>query len=314
MGYRKSQGHIKMKKAIISGGTGLIGSHLVTELNTIGYTIDIISRNKPREPYFYPKGVEKYIYYEDFLFGKNVIIDDYDIAINLAGATIAGKKWTEDYKKIITSSRVDTTNAFAELIVGSNNPPKVFISASAVGYYGDAGNLLLTEDIPEGEGFLAEVCKSWETEAKATSETTRTVIARIGVVLSSRGGALEKLAMPYRYFLGGPIGSGEQWISWIHIRDLMSMFLFVIDNEECTGTFNFTAPEPVKMNDFSEDLGDVLYRPSFFKLPNAALKFMLGESSEMLLASQRAVSKAALDKGFIFKFPELKPALKDLLR
>lgn len=303
-----------MKKVIIAGGTGMIGNYLINELNNLGYTMHIITRTPPRDPYFYSKGVEKYILYDDFLAGSQFDISDYDAVINLAGAPIAGNKWTDEYKKVILQSRLETTSTFADYILSSDNPPKVFLSASAVGYYGNAGNALLTEDSPAGSGFLAEVCKSWEQEAIRAQEATRTVICRIGVVLSSTGGALEKLVMPFKMFLGGPIGSGKQWLSWIHINDLTSLFAFTLDNAECAGAYNFTAPKPETMNNFSEDLGDVLYRPSFFKLPGTALKFLLGESSEMLLASQRAIPNAALYQGFKFAFPELKPALKDLLR
>ncbi len=303
-----------MKKIIISGGTGMIGSALIRKFDALGWKSHAISRDPPRKKFNFQKGVEKYILFDDFLSGENFTIDDYEVVVNLAGASLADQKWTDGYKEKIIKSRTDTTSAFSEHILNSDNPPSVFISGSAVGYYGNTGNALVKEDSNPGDDFLAEVCKKWEQEALKAENAARTVLCRIGLVLDKNEGALDKLTTPFKLFVGGSIGSGEQWMSWIHIEDLTDLIVFFIENDECMGAFNCTAPNPVKMKHFAEDLGDALYRPSIFKVPSFALKMLLGESASMLLVSQRVVPEKALEKGFEFRFPELKPALIDLLR
>lgn len=302
-----------MKIAAITGATGLIGRSLCKKLHNEGFELVIFGRDTERSRKIIPWAERHYraVYgYEDYLEG----IDGADVVINLAGASIGGKRWSESYKEEILSSRVKTTRAIAKAAEKVINKPGMLLSASAVGYYGDRDSELLTEQSASGDGFLAEVCRIWEQEALSARGFGRVVTARIGVVLSKNGGALSKMTAPYKLYVGGPIGTGKQWMSWIHIRDLVEMFCWIINKAELKGPVNCVSPGAVQMKEFGSVLGRVMNKPSLFRVPSLMMKLMLGEASEMVLNSSRVLPGKAEELGFGFEFANLEDALHDILR
>ncbi len=300
-----------MKKIVISGGTGLIGSKLTELLVHSGYEVVILTRNPSR--YKSEKGISySKIDLADLNNSISVFENAYSI-INLAGAGVADKKWTPQYKKEIYDSRINLTSHIVEAINRTENKPNSFISASAIGIYGDRGDEQLNEKSHAADTFLAKVCSDWEMEADKCNDSVRVVKSRIGIVLDRNGGALPKMLMPYKLFVGGAIGSGNQWMSWTHIDDICNLFLWCIESNDVSGAVNFTAPNPVTMNYFAYHLGKTIKRPSFFKVPAFVLKLILGESAEVVLASQRVYPLAALHLGYKFKFENLNLALDDIL-
>jgi len=299
-----------MKKALITGGTGFIGSNLTKELKRRGYIIYLSSRSNNTTIQFSKKF--------DFLkLEKNEQIDimeECDIIINLAGAGIADKRWTSEYKKVLFNSRLETTSAIAEAINRAKNPPEVFISASAVGYYGDRNTEILHETSSKGEGFLADLCFEWERAANLVNDKTRVVSPRIGVVLHSKTGALPKMLIPFKLFLGGSLGSGNQFVSWIHLSDVIKIFLYIIENSNIRGAVNMVAPEPVNMKEFAKIIGQTLKRPYFFPVPEFILNTILGESSVIVTDGQRVMPDVLQKSQFSFTFNNIEIALKDLLR
>ncbi len=213
------------------------------------------------------------------------------------------------------SSRVNTTRLLVESMKSANPKPKVLISVSAVGYYGPHGDEYVTEDFPPASDFLAEVCKAWEKEAlKAQELGVRVVITRFGVVLESDGGALSKMAIPFKFFLGGHLGSGQQWFSWVHREDLIGFMKYALENESVSGHFNLTSPQPVTNKEFCSALGKALNRPSWFHVPAFMIKLTLGEVGKVLLTGQRVLPEKALKAGYQFKYPEINKALKAIFR
>lgn len=303
-----------MKIAII-GGTGLIGVALSEELKSRGDEILLISRdlhsakskNKFAVKYF------KWDYKTPTQLTEQ--INNYNTVINLTGAPIGGRRWSKSYMKEIRNSRIEITQLLAEALCGCENVPQTFISASAAGFYGDAGDKILTEDSPQGNDFLANICAEWENASgNVLKENIRLVNIRTGIVLSNEGGALSKMLLPYKLFLGGPLGNGNQWFPWIHVKDEVGAIIFTIDNDKINGPVNLTAPNPVKMKELSKSLGRALNRPSFFKVPKFALRMVAGKIAGSLVSSQRAVPKKLLDEGYKFNFAEVEDALKDLLK
>jgi len=239
------------------------------------------------------------------------VISKFDAVINLAGEPIAPQRWSEERKKRILSSRLITTRALVESIKSANARPKVLVSAFAVGYYGAHGDECVTEDTPPADDFLADVCKQWEAEAyKALYLGTRVVTVRIGGVLEADGGALPQMALPFRFFLGGPIGSGRQWFSWIHRDDIIGIIKFALENESISGPVNLTAPNPVTNKEFSRALGKVLHRPSFVAVPGFIVRLTLGELGAVLLTGQRVLPEKALNAGYKFKYSDVSEALR----
>ncbi|QHA01665.1 TIGR01777 family oxidoreductase [Dehalobacter restrictus] len=298
---------------LIIGGTGFLGRNLTKELMSSGYKVSVITRNRQ----FTADKVESNV---DLIEWDNIsplssIYDfkEFDVVINFAGESIGNRRWSNLVKQEILNSRINTTRSIVNAINDGTMNPKVLINASAVGYYGPRQDDKIAESEGPGQDFLAEVCKKWEDEAyKVQNEFTRVVTIRIGVVLGSQG-ALTRMVIPFKYYIGGPLGKGNQWLPWIHIQDLIRMFRFIIEHDEVTGPVNGTAPEPVRMKGFSKILGEVLKRPSWFPVPEFVLKIALGQMSEMLLHGQRAIPQKISDIGFEFKFPDLKSALEDAL-
>lgn len=237
---------------------------------------------------------------------------DADVIINLAGRNIFNY-WTERYKEAIHDSRVLTTRRVVEAI--NREKETVLCSASAVGYYGSCGDTILREDNDSGDDFLAGVCREWEAEAAAAeAKGARVVMTRFGLVMGKNGGALSKMLPAFKFFLGGPMGSGKHWMPWIHIDDLTRAMAFVIKEKEIEGPVNFCAPEPVQNAQFSRILGKVLHRPAFLRIPEFAVKTLLGELGETMLSSQRAVPDRLIRSGFTFHYPDIQTALEQILK
>ena len=276
-------------RAVVAGASGLIGTQLSRALRDRGDEVVALPR-----------------------FGSAPwSVEGADAVVNLAGASVAGKRWTAAYKKEIEQSRVSSTRALVDAIAAARRKPRVLVNASAVGYYGGRGDEVLDERAAPGADFLANVSRQWEAEAQRAP--VRSVQLRTGVVLSANGGALAKMLPPFKAFVGGPIGSGKQWFPWIHIADEVGAIRFLLEREDARGPFNLTAPRPLTNRDFSRSLGRALRRPSLFPAPGFALRLALGEMADMLLYGQRAVPHRLLEHGYIFRWPEALGALREIL-
>ncbi len=289
-------------KILITGGTGFIGSSLVEELSLSGYELIVLSRDKHEN-----KNGISFIQWESESLKEAV--SKADIVINLAGEPIANKRWTGEQKKLIYDSRVAATRLLVRAINSSANKPKKLISASAIGFYGNRYDEIVTESSSCGVGFLADTCKDWEEEANKAE--TNVLILRTGLVLGS-GGALKKMLMPFKMFIGGPLGPGSQYMSWIHLHDMIQLIKFLVENKDVTGIINATSPNPVTNKEFSNVLGSILTRPSFMTAPAFALKLLLGEMASLLLEGQKVLPERALQYGYKFKYSELEGALRSL--
>ena len=297
----------------VTGGTGFVGGALCRVLIKAGHQVTVLSRSKRSA--------------ESLAQGVNHTIGDpsqpgawqEDAAqcqgfINLAGASIFGR-WDDKYKKLLRSSRIHTTRHLVEAIASRQaRTPAVLVSASAVGYYGFCGDETLDESSPPGDDFLAQLCLDWEAEAlRAQDAGARTVLARFGIVLGQGGGALGQMLPIFKMGLGGRLGSGRQWFSWIHQADLVRALLHCLDNPDLNGPVNCTAPKPVTNLELTKNLGKVLGRPAFFPAPGFAVKLMLGEFGSVLLEGQRVLPSKLANSGFTFLYAELGDALEDLL-
>lgn len=298
-------------KIAIAGASGFIGSLLADHLWNQRHDLLLLSRNPPRET---DVTKQEWVAWNPRTPGSwEQSLDGVDGIFNLAGEPIAAKRWTHAQKERIKTSRVQSTRALVNAIATAKDKPKFLINASAVGYYGPRGDETVTEDTGPGDDYLSRVCVAWEEEAsKAEAYGVRVVLVRTGIVLGKGKGALAKMVPPFKFFAGGPLGSGNQWMPWIHIEDQLGLLLFLLDNETARGPFNATAPNPVTMAEFGKTLGDVLNRPSWATVPAAVLTLLVGEMAEMLLNGQRAVPQAALKLGYEFKYPTLMPALQSL--
>jgi uncharacterized protein len=302
--------YVARMRVAITGATGLIGSALAKALRERGDEPITISRS-PRP------GTTAIGWDPTQGFSPPDVLSGFDAVVNLAGESIAGR-WTSAKKVRIRDSRLHATKTVADGIAAANPRPRVLLSASGIGVFGDRGDELLDEDSEPGDDFLADVCRGWETAAREVEtlpgDPVRVCITRFGVVLDRDGGALAEMIKPFRLGLGGPIGGGRQWMSWIHRRDAIEAMLFLLDREGERGTYNVVAPNPVRNREFVETLGAALGRPTIIPLPKFAIKLAFGEMGEAtLLNGQRAVPKQLLDAAFVFGFPELRPALEQLL-
>lgn len=297
-------------KIAISGASGLIGRRLLKMLGSEGHTFHVLSRHAGTNM---PGNTRVSVW--DPLKGEPPAdsLRDADAVIHLAGEPVA-QRWNDDVKRRIRESRVAGTNHLVQAMSKLTPRPKVLICASASGYYGDRGDEILTESSAPGNDYLAEVCIAWEDAARvAESFGVRVVRVRTGIVLDARGGALAQMLPPFKIGVGGRIGSGRQWMSWIHAEDLAGIFRWALDGP-LHGAVNGVAPNPVTNAEFTKALGAALKRPAFFPVPTLALKVLFGEMSQVLLGSQRIAPKAAQDGGFRFRFPEVGAALADALK
>lgn len=300
---------------LITGGTGFVGRELCRRLGRVTIT----SRNRDaalRNLGLSKDAVERVIQW-DASTDPIALPQDvhFGAIVNLMGESIAEGRWNAQKKNRIRSSRVEGTQRLVNGIIESGNFPQVFVSASAIGIYGDAGEDVVDENHVHGTGFLPEVCAQWEQEAMRLQEHgVRVVCLRIGIVLGGQGGALKKMVPIFRWGLGGNLGSGSQWVAWIHVHDLVSLIEWSIENKSVSGPVNATAPNPVRNKEFTKALAAVLKRPAFLPAPKFALKLALGEFAESLLFSQRVVPAFALNHGFQFQFSNIESAIKDACR
>jgi hypothetical protein len=301
-------------RVIVAGGGGLIGRRLIEELLRRQHEVTVLSRRPENVQRIFP-AVHGEIWDAKTSDGLSSVLDGADAVINLAGEPIAAKRWTRIQKERILSSRIASTQAIIGAINQTRNKPSVLLNASAAGYYGNVPECDVTEADPKGQGFLADVCALWEAEALKVQEVgVRVVLLRTGIVLDKNGGALQKLLLPFRFFIGGPMGTGKQWFPWIHIRDEVAAILFAMENERITGALNFAAPESVRMSEFCRILGKILQRPSWIHVPAFTLKLVLGDMAEpLLLHGQKMIPQKLIDAGFKFHFPTLEDALGELL-
>ena len=296
-------------KILVSGSHGLVGSALVKALNKDGHEVVRLVRHEvapgANEIEWRPD--------QDRLDAQQ--LEGIDAVIHLAGESIASGRWTDEKKRTIRDSRIKSTTLLSKTLVQLSRPPSVFISASAIGYYGSRGDEVLTESSRPGNDFLAAVCVEWEQATQPASEKgIRTVNARFGIILDSNGGALAQMLTPFRMGIGGRIGDGRQWMSWIALEDVVAGLSFFLKDQTAHGPVNFVAPNPVTNAEFTRTLGGVLSRPTFFPIPAFGVRLAFGEmGNALLLASQRVEPKVLEDKGFSFQWPTLEPALRHLL-
>lgn len=302
-------------KILITGATGLIGLRLLENLFSSGNDdIRILTTNKRKAQTTIPFPVEICEWNPLNSTIDQGALDGVDTIVHLAGEGVADKKWSKAQKKRILDSRVQGTNLLLSLMVKTKNVPSRFISSSAIGYYGDTSDQSIDEDSPNGTGFLANVCKQWESNLLNNSFPQMKVhILRTGLVLSSKGGALKKMITPFRFGLGGRLGSGAQYMSWIHIDDLSDAFIFLINNDCKHLIYNGVSPTPVSNSEFTQTLGSNLNRPTLFPVPKFLLKIILGELSEILVTGQKVFPKNLIEEGFIFKYESLQQSLNQIV-
>jgi uncharacterized protein (TIGR01777 family) len=296
----------------ITGGTGFVGRNLVSRLVGEGHTVTVLSRSE-RASDRLPHGTS-------IVLGDPIepgawqeSIKGQDCIINLAGTSLFSR-WTPETKKLIRESRISTTRNVVEAIGPARERGVLLFSTSAVGYYGFHGDEELTEESPPGDDFLAQVAVEWENEAlRAQEKGARVVITRFGIVLGEDGGALGQMISIFRKYLGGPLGSGNQWFSWIHMGDLVGAFVFLMAHREISGPVNLTSPNPIRNRELARALGKAMHRPSFLPAPGFMLKLLLGEFGSVLLEGQRVIPRKLLDSGYVFIYPEIDGVLQSLI-
>ena len=295
-------------KILIGGSHGLVGTALIKSLEASGHQICRLVRH-------YPNSESEIEWSPDRYSIQLARLEGFDAAVNLAGESIAEGRWTDDKKKRIRESRVKGTKLLGDALANLTNPPQTFICASAIGYYGNRGDELLTEASAPGNDFLSEVCVEWEEAARTAAEQgIRVVNARFGVILDKEGGALAKMLPPFRLGLGGRIGSGKQWMSWIALDDVVGGLEFALANDSISGPVNFVAPAPVTNAEFTKALGKALSRPTIFPIPAFGVRLVFGEMADaLLLASQRVQPERLMAAGYQFQYSELDAALARVL-
>ncbi len=296
-------------KILISGASGLVGTHLIPTLEAKNHEVYRLVRKAPLSSDEIQWDAEK-----GFSEAEQAKLENFDAVVHLAGDNVASENWSKEKKRKIKESRTVGTRVLVDAFARANNPPKHFISASAIGFYGNRGSEICTEESEQGAGFLPEVCAEWEAEAGRAESFARVVCMRIGVVLAKDGGALEKMLTHFRFGVGGTVGSGKQWMSWIALDDIVSIINFFLDNENLSGAFNLTAPTPVTNEEFTKALGGALARPTILPVPEFAIRLMFGEMGEtLLLQGTRAVPKRLEEAGYEFKYTNVEAAMKHVI-
>jgi uncharacterized protein (TIGR01777 family) len=305
-------------KIAVTGATGFVGSRLVQRLQAEGHQVLVLTRDRDRARLQFPTATfpqVEILAYTPLVSGEwQAAIAGCDGVVNLAGAPIAESRWTPERKQEILDSRQIGTRKLVEAIAQANPRPRVLVNSSAIGYYGTSETATFDESSAPGQDFLAQVCQAWEAEAHNITEYgTRLVILRTGIVLGM-GGAIAKMLLPFQLYAGGPIGSGRQWFSWIHRDDLVELILVALMRPDIQGTFNATAPNPLRMSEFCDTLGQVMHRPSWLPVPDLVLELLLGDAAKVVLEGQRVLPKRTLDLGFQFRYPTAEPALRQILQ
>ncbi|MEH2024929.1 thylakoid membrane protein ThyD [Nostoc sp.] len=304
-------------KVAITGATGFVGSRLVQRLHGEGHKIVVLTRNAAFAQKVFPSeafdNIEIVAYTPNASGSWQSVIASCDGVVNLAGEPIGEGRWTPERKQEILNSRKLGTQKIVEAIANANPKPSVLINASAIGYYGTSETATFDETSLSGNDFLAQVCQAWEGEARKVKDAgVRLVILRFGIVLGN-GGALGKMIPPFKLFAGGPIGSGRQWFSWIHVDDLVNLIVQALTKPEIEGVYNATAPNPVRMSDLSQTLGQVMNRPSWLPVPAFAIEALLGDGAIVVLEGQQVIPKRTVQTGFEYKYPNLRSALTQIL-
>lgn len=301
-------------KILITGGTGFIGTALRKHLSATPNDLVLLTRGEPRMELSGALTV-KYVHWDPSVRGEwEKEVNGCDAVINLIGKNVFEERWNNEVKKQILASRVLPTRLLTEAIGRAERRPAVMVSVSAVGYYGDRGQEMVTEASSAGNDFLAEVAQQWEAAALAAEQFgVRVAVPRIGLVLERSGGMIGKMLLPFRLFAGGPIGSGKQFLPWIHMEDVVRGILYPLENEAMKGVYNLSSPEPVTMDEFAKMFGSVLHRPSWLPVPNVALDLLYGEGAKVIISGQRAVPERLLNAGYRFSYPSLRPALEQIL-
>lgn len=302
-------------RVFITGGTGLVGSRLVARLRERQDHPVVLSRNRSSATTRIGPDVE-IVEGDPTISGDwAAVVGSCDAVVNLAGENVMARRWNEAFKARIRDSRVKGTQNVVAAIARAEKRPRVLVNASAIGYYGPHGDEELTEAAQPGKDFLASACVDWEAAARAVHATgVRLVIARIGVVLDTAGGALTKLLTPFKLGVGGPVGNGRQWMAWVHLDDVVGIILHAIDHDHVAGVVNVVAPQPVTNREFSKSLGRALGRPAIFPIPVFALRIRFGQVAEVIAAGQRVLPKQTQESGYSFRFANIDAALADLLR
>ncbi|MFM9905509.1 MAG: TIGR01777 family oxidoreductase [Pyrinomonadaceae bacterium] len=296
-------------KVLITGASGLVGTELQKSFAEKGYDLLLASRKEPTDEQHIQWSIEDG-------FTEAGKLEGVDVVIHLAGENVSGLRWTDEKKKAIHDSRVLGTRNVVDAISKLKNKPKVFIASSAIGFYGERGDEEVTESSSAGDNFLAGVCREWEAESRRAEDAgIRTVLLRTGIVLSKDGGALAAMLTPFKLGVGGVVGSGKQWMSWISMEDEIAVINYVIENENIRGAVNAVSPNPVTNAEFTKALGEVLCRPTFLPLPEFAVSMIFGEMGDaLLLASTKVMPKRLEDSAFDFKYPNLKEAVENAIK
>jgi len=303
------------KTVIVSGATGFIGTVLCRELAARGYAIVVLSRTPGKGAAHFGSQVKFVGWDAQSAAGWSEYAEGAQGIINLTGENIAAGRWTWERKEKILQSRLAAGRAIDEVLGQVSTKPRVVIQASGIGYYGNRGDELLNENSSSGTGFLAEVARDWErSTARAENMGIRHVVIRTGIVLGPDGGFLSRVLLPFRLFMGGHMGSGRQWLSWIHIKDEVDAICFLLERPDLHGPFNLCSPNPLAARDFFRTLGKAMGRPSWLPVPGYALRIMFGQmAEELILSGQRALPKRLLAAGFSFRYPEAEMALQNLV-
>lgn len=301
-------------RVVIAGGTGFIGRALCRELLAAGHQPVVLTRNPQRAREILGSSVESRAWDPARPEELPGALEGADAVVNLAGAPIDGQRWTAAYKATIRDSRIQATRALVEAMRQLQQRPRVLANASATGYYGPRGDEVVDENTPPGNDFLARVCQDWEQEARAAEALgVRVALVRTGVALGRGGGALERMLLPYRLFIGGPIGSGRQGFPWVHLADVVGIYRWAVESDQVAGPLNATGPQPLTNREFSQALGRALGRPSWLPVPSLALKLLFGELAETaLLQGQKVAPTRTQQLGYQFRFRTVEAALRDL--
>ncbi len=301
-------------KILVSGATGLIGKKLVKKLNNENINVTILTRSKNKAEAEFDDNIN--IIETDYKHLTEQLTDSfpYNAIINLAGENIAGKRWSNSFKKRLYDSRIDVTDFMVNIANNENSGIETFVSGSATGYYDYSNKLKFDENSAKGKGFLPDLVESWENRLNSINDNNiKKVFIRTGVALANKGGALQKMVTPFKLFVGGPIGNGKQPISWIHIDDLVNIFYQSVTNSNYSGIINGVAPNPVNMNTFSKTIGTVLKRPSIFRVPEFIINIIMGEGAQIVTKGSYVYSNKLEQLNFEFKYKDIKSALDHLL-